>query len=183
MRISKAALMSRWAWSTALAAVVFAALFTLDLRLKALSGAGTADLQSFASAAQFRAAFWAWSQPPFALRAGFDLGLDYLLMPLYAASFFYSGIIAAEGFAPKPGGLRRIILLAAMVPLAGALCDAVENGLELFMFLGGADDGLARIAFTISNAKTIALTVGVVLLAAALAARFQARRRAAKITL
>ena len=160
-------------------------LFTLDLRLKALSGVDTADLQSFASAAQFRAAFWAWSQPPYALRAYFNLGLDYLLMPLYAASFFYSGIIAAEGFAPKPGGLRRIILLAAMVPLAGALCDAAENALQLIMFLAGADDSMARLAFTISNAKTIALTVGVVLLAAALAARVQARRqaRAAKITL
>ena len=32
----------------------------LDLRLKALSGYGTADLQSFSTAAQYRAAFLVW---------------------------------------------------------------------------------------------------------------------------
>src|SRR5262249_30278209 len=53
MRISKAALMSRWAWSTGAAALVFAVLWVLDLRLKALAGVGTADIQSFATAAQF----------------------------------------------------------------------------------------------------------------------------------
>jgi hypothetical protein len=183
MRISKAALMSRWAWSTGLGLGVFAVLFYLDLRLKALAGVGTADIQSFSTAAQFRAAFWAWSPEPYAVRAGFDLGFDYLLMPLYAASFFYSGIIAAEAFAPRPGRLRRIITLAAMVPLAGALCDAAENTIQLFMLLNGATDDLAALAFKISSAKDVALLVGLVLLAAALAARFAARRAQAKIAL
>ena len=175
MRISKAALMSRWAWSTALAVLVFAILWFLDLRLKALSGVGTADIQAFDTAAQFRAAFWAWAPQPYAVRAGFNLGFDFLLMPLYAMSFFYSGIIAAEAFAPKPGRLRRIILLAAMMPLVGAVCDAAENTIQITMLLNGADDTLARLAFGVSNAKTVALTVGGVLLAAALVARFPRR--------
>jgi len=184
MRISKAALMSRWAWSTALAGLVFAILFALDLRLKARAGVGTADIQAFTTAAQFRAAFWAWAPEPYALQAGFDLGFDYLLMPLYAVSFFYSGIIAAEVFAPRPGGLRRIVLLAAMVPLAGALCDAAENAVQLYMFFEGATDSLARAAYTLSNAKTMALMVGAILLVAAFAARVSSRRRQEpKITL
>lgn len=178
MRISKAALLSRWAWSTRLAACVFVILWILDLRLKALAGVGTADIQAFSTAAQFRAAFWAWAPQPYAARAGFNLGFDFLLMPLYAASFFYSGIIAAEAFAPKAGRLRRVILLAAMMPLVGALCDAAENTLQIIMLLGGTDDGLARLAFGVSNAKTVALTVGGVLLAAALVARFAGRKRA-----
>jgi hypothetical protein len=175
MRITKAALMSRWTWSTALTAAVFAVLWVLDLRLKALSGVGTADIQAFSTAGQFRAAFWAWAPEPYAVRAGFNLGFDFLLMPLYAMSFFYSGVVAAEAFAPRPGRLRRIILLAAMMPLVGAACDAAENVLEIAMLLNGADDMLARLAFGVSNAKTVALTVGGVLLAAALVARFPRR--------
>ena len=117
------------------------------MRLKALAGVDTADLQGFSTAVQFRAAFWAWAPEPYAVRAGFNLGFDFLLMPLYATSFYCSGLIAAEAFAPKPGRLRRIILLAAMMPLVGALCDAAENILQIAMLLYGADDGLARLAF------------------------------------
>ena len=101
MRIAKATLTKSWAWSSGLAAGVFAVLAFLDYRLKALSGVNTADLSSFSSWAQFQLAFRAWRPEGFAARAGFDLGFAYLLMPLYAASFFYSGIIAAEGLAPR----------------------------------------------------------------------------------
>jgi len=180
MRISKVSLWTRWRWSTGLGLVVFAVLAGLDLKLKAMAGVGTADIQSFSSAAQFRAAFWAWSQQPYAMLAGFNLGLDYLLMPLYAASFFYSGIITADHFAPRPGRLRRMLALAAMVPLAGAICDAIENALQLFMMLNGPTDALARIAFTVSNAKTVALTIGGVLLLGALFVRFGPRRMTAE---
>ena len=44
-------------------------------------------------------------------------------------------------------------------------------GSQLSMFLGGASDDLARIAFTVSNAKTVALTIGMVLLIAAIVAK------------
>lgn len=174
MRISKADLMRRWSWSTGLAVAVLAILWALDLKLKAEAGVGTADIQAFASPIQFEAAFRAWGARDSAL-AGFNLGLDYLLMPLYALSFFYSAIIAAEAFAPRPGRLRRILLFLAMVPAAGALCDAGENALQLTMLLNGPDETFARLAFTLSNAKTVALTVGGVLLAAAIVARFPRR--------
>ena len=176
MRISKTALWSRWAWSTCLGIGVWAVLAGLDLRLKAVSGVSTTDLQGFSSAAQYQAAFWAWSAQVFSLRAGFNLGFDYLFMPLYAASFFLSGIIVLDHFAPRPGRLRRLLVLAAMAPLAGALCDAAENALQLFMMLNGPSDTLARIAFAVSNAKTVALTIGGVLLLGALFVRFGPRK-------
>jgi hypothetical protein len=176
MRIAKATLYSRWAWSTGLALGVFAILATLDHWLQALSGVGTVDLAFFSTAAQFRAAFWAWGRGPYGALAGFNLGFDYLLMPLYAASFFYSGVLAAEGFAPRPGRLRRLILLAAMVPPVGALCDACENALQLTMWLGGASDTLVTLSSTASTAKNVALLIGLALLLGAIMARINQRR-------
>jgi len=176
MRITKQILVRRWAITTILAGCVFAVQAWSDLRLKTLSGFGTADLQGFATAAQYRQAFLVWPSL-YAVRAGFNWGLDYLLMPLYAAAFFYSGIIAREAFAPRPGRARRILTLLAAVPIAGAVLDAAENGLELAMMLSGASDRLAGIAFMVSNAKWMALTVGVALLLGAVLAQVQEHRQ------
>jgi hypothetical protein len=177
MRITKAALNRRWAICTGLAVAVFAVLAMLDVSLRTLSGLGSADLQGFALGAQYRAASFAWASPAIALRAGFALGFDYLFMPLYAACFFYSGIIAREAFAPRPSRLRRLLTLLAAVPIAGAVLDAFENSLELSLLLGGASDALARLAFTISNAKMVAVYVGLVLLAGAILAQVQERQK------
>ncbi|HVV28633.1 MAG TPA: hypothetical protein VHC40_11775 [Rhizomicrobium sp.] len=180
MRITKQGLTRRWATATILALAVFAVLSASDLRLKVLSGYGVSDLQALAGAAQYKAVFYAWGPAPYAVRAGFNWGLDYLLMPLYAAAFFYSGIVAREAFAPRPGRLRRLLTLLAAVPIAGAVLDAAENALELAMMLGGATDGVARIAFTVSNAKWMALYVGLILLAGAVLAQVQERMRRRK---
>lgn len=167
MRITRQMLVRRWAIASILAALVFAVLVALDLRLKALSGVGTVDLQTFSSGADYRIAFWAWGRSLYAVRAGFNWGLDYLLMPLYAAAFFYSGILAREAFAPRPGRARRIFSLLAAVPIAGALLDACENAAQFSMMLWGATDAGARLAATLSHAKWMALLVGVVLLVGA----------------
>lgn len=180
MRISKNALERGWAWSTGLGLIVFLAVAGMDLWLKSLTGVATSDLQGLASAAQYRLAFHAWAPEPYAARAGFNLGLDYLLMPLYAASFFFSGVIAAESFTPGNSPLRRYVLMAAMVAPVAALLDAVENSLELKMLLSGATDDLARIAFSVSNAKTVALTIGMVLLIAAIVAKVGMRKARAR---
>lgn len=178
MRITKQALVRRWALLTLAAAAVFAVLAWWDMRLKALSGYGTADLQNFSTAAQYRAAFLVWPSR-YAVRAGFAWGLDYLLMPLYAASFFYSGILAREAFALRGSRLARILTTLSAVPIAGAMLDAVENGLQLAMMLTAPTDQLASIAFTISNAKWMAIYVGFLLLAAALFSRVVERRKTA----
>lgn len=171
MRITRTDLNRTWLWSSIAAIAVFAVLVTLDRKLAALSGLGTADLQYFWTAGQFQITHLAWAQPPYALRAGFNLGLDYLFMPLYAASFFCSGVILRESLAPRPGRLRRILMLLALVPVAGAVLDAIENGLEIWLVLGRATDNLARIASAVSNAKNAAVIVGLVLLLGAIAAR------------
>ena len=56
MRITKEDLNRRWLYATILGASVFAVLTVTDLQLKAKSGFGTADLQSFTRAGQYRAA-------------------------------------------------------------------------------------------------------------------------------
>ena len=177
MRISKAALNRGWIWATGLGVIAYAALTLLDMRLKALTGVSTADLEGLSGAAQFRLAFHAWAPEPYAARAGFLLGFAYLTMPLYALSFFFSGVIVAERFTPGKNRLRRWVLLAAMVAPVGALLDAGLRAMELAMLLGGADDGFARIAASLSQAKTVAVTVGFALLIGALVARFEARRK------
>jgi hypothetical protein len=164
LRISKSTLERGWAWSTGLGLVVLAVLAAMDLWLKSLTGVSTTDLQSLSSAAQFRLAFHAWAPEPYAVRAGFDLGFDYLLMPLYAASFFFSGVLVAERFTPGGSPFRRWVLMAAMVAPVAALLDAAENALELTMFLTGPTDAWASVAFSISSAKSVAITVGMALL-------------------
>jgi hypothetical protein len=176
MRIAKATLTSRWAWATGLAALVFAVLTYLDYRLKALTAVDTADLSGLSSLVQFQAAFIVWRPAAFAARAGFNLGLDYLLMPLYAASFFYSGIIAAEGLAPKPGTVRRVIMAAIWAPVAAAVADACENALQLSMLIGGANETLVGLAATASRIKLVGLLVGLLLFLGAAMAKFQERR-------
>ncbi|HVW75357.1 MAG TPA: hypothetical protein VHC39_17085 [Rhizomicrobium sp.] len=180
MRITKQALVRRWAFFTSAAIVVFAVLAWLDWRLKALSGASTSDLQGFNTAIQYRWAFLHWPSRQ-AVLVGFIWGLDYLLMPLYAAAFFYSGILAREAFAPRPGRLRRVLTLLSAVPIAGAVLDAAGNALELNQMLAGASDDLARIAFTVSNAKWMAIYVGLILLVGAVMARVaEGRPKASK---
>lgn len=177
MRISRAALNRGWVWATALGVIAYAALTLLDSELKSLTGVSTADLEGLASAAQFRLAFHAWAPEPYAARAGFLLGFSYLVMPLYALSFFFSGVIVAERFTPGKSPLRRWVLLAAMVAPVGALLDAGLRAVELAMLLGGADDAFARIAAGLAQGKTVAVTVGFILLVGALVARFEARRK------
>lgn len=177
MRISKAALYQGWIWATGSGVIAYAILTLLDLRLKALTGVSTADLESLSGALQYRLAFHAWAPEPYAARAGFLLGFAYLVMPLYALSFFFSGVIVAERYTPGKNPLRRWVLLAAMVAPVGALLDAGLKAAELAMLLGGANDGFARIAAGLSQAKTVAVTVGFVLLIGAVVARFEARKK------
>ncbi len=177
MRITKAALNRRWALSTALAVAVFAVLAMLDVGLRAKSGLSTTDLQGYGLGAQYRLAAMAWAPPALSLRAGFALGFDFLFMPLYAASFFYSGILAREAFTPPGSRARRLLTLFSAIPIAGAMLDAFENILEMTLLLGPPSDAMARIAFTVSNAKMMAVYAGLVLLAGAILAQVQERQK------
>src|SRR5581483_11243643 len=160
MRISRAALDRGWIWATGAGVIAYAILTVLDMQLKSLTGVSTANLEGLASAAQFRLAFHAWAPGPYAARAGFVLGFAYLVMPLYALSFFFSGVIVAERFTPGKSPFRRWVLLAALVAAVGSLLDAGLRAMELAMLMGGADDFFAGLAARLSNAKTVALLVG-----------------------
>ena len=149
----------RWAWTTLAAIATFAVLAVVDLKLKAETGYGTVDLQKVATAEGVRAIVSAWHTPRAAAMAGFNLGFDYLFMPLYGFAFYYGTLAARNAFAPK-GGAFRIVTLLAAVPLAGAIFDCVENTLETIMFVGAATDPLATAAYTATTSKMICFYVG-----------------------
>ncbi|HEV2563200.1 MAG TPA: hypothetical protein VGT78_13760 [Rhizomicrobium sp.] len=154
------ALYFRWAWTTIAAIAVFAVLAYVDLKLKAETGWGTVDLQKVWTANGVRAITIAWLARRDAAMAGFNLGFDYLFMPLYGFAFYYGTIAARLAFAPKPGGFRRIMTLLAAVPLAGAIFDCVENALETAMFVGTPTDQLAAISYAATNAKMTCFYIG-----------------------
>jgi len=176
MRLTKQSLVRRWLLTTVLAALVFAVLYGLDFELKGLSDYSTQDLQRFSTAGEYQLAFQAWA-PLYMRRVHFNLGLDYLLMLLYAMAFFYSGILAREAFAPRPGRLRRILTMLAAVPLAAAILDAIENALEFALVSNDPSGPLAQIAFGVSSAKWPAFYVGVALWLGALFGRQLERQK------
>jgi hypothetical protein len=160
MKINRLTL--RWAWTSAAAIAVFAVLATLDLKLKAHSGFGTVDLQKVATADGFTRIAGAWIARSDALPAGFNLGFDYLFMPLYGFAFYYGALIARDAFA-RAGIFRRLFTLLAAIPLAGAIFDAVENGLETLMLANGPTDQLAALAYAATGAKMICFFIGLAL--------------------
>jgi hypothetical protein len=123
----------------------------------------------------FKRIFAAWIARQHSAAAGFSLGFDFLFMSLYGFSFFYSGIIAREAFAPKKGLARRLLSYFALVPIAGAIADAWENTLEFSMMINGPTDETAQLAFTATTAKMVCFYVGIALLVAAVAGFFQLR--------
>jgi hypothetical protein len=174
MRLSS--LIRLWFWLTLLALAAFAVLYVLEQRLKAATGFGTLDLRSAQTAYDYKRVFAAWIAREHAGTAGFSLGFDYVFMPLYALSFYFSAMLAREAFAPKKGLFRRLIDYLGFVPLVGALADAVENALEFSMLSGGATDGGAHAAFVASNVKSTCFTVGLILLVAGVAGVLKLRR-------
>jgi len=149
----------RLLWTTLAALAVFAILASLDMLLKRRTGFGTADLQRVSTAADFDRIAGAWRFGTDLALAGFNLGFDYLFMPLYGFAFYYGALTARDAFAPS-GLLRRAFTLLAAVPLAGALFDALENALESFLLIAGATDQVVSFAFKVTHAKFLCFYVG-----------------------
>jgi hypothetical protein len=176
MQLSRKALNARWAWTAGAAFAVLAALSFVEGALKTRTGFGTLDLQGVSSGWGIRVIMDRWTSPPDSVLAGFSLGLDFLFIPLYAAALFFGAIAALDRFAPDPGRLRRIMSLLALAPIAGAICDVLENCLQLAMLTGGPTDGLARLALEATAAKYVGVAIGVVLSLMGLAGRYMKRR-------
>lgn len=176
MQLSRKALNARWAWTTLAAVALVVLLNVVDGGLKARTGFGTVDLQGVGTGWGIRVILDHWTSPPDAALAGFALGFDYLLMPLYAAALFYGSLVAIDRFAPDAGRRRRIMTLLALAPIGAAICDACENGLELSMFLHSPTDTLASLALEATAAKYVGVGIGAVLTVAGLVGRLFKRR-------
>jgi hypothetical protein len=172
MQLSRKALNARWAWTSAAAIAALVVLNLADASLKAKTGYGAADLQGVPTNWGIRSIMDHWTSPPDSALAGFGLGFDYLFMPLYAAALYYGAIVARERFAPKPGRARRILALMAMAPVAGALFDACENGLQMVMLTHGPNQTLATLTVEATTAKFAGIFVGLVLTLAAVVGLF-----------
>jgi hypothetical protein len=158
-----------WIWVTLMAIAALVVLGVLDSRLKAATGFGVVDLQEMNDAMGYKRALAAWIAREHSVTAGFSLGFDYLFMPLYAISFYFSAMIAREAFTPKRGVYRRTMDYLGYVPFLGAFADAAENALEYSALTGSTTDGTAQAAFLASNIKWTCAYVGVGLLLAAVA--------------
>lgn len=176
MQLSRKALNARWAWTTAAAVVVLLVLNVVDSELQTRTGYGTVSMQGVSTGWGIRVIADHWTSPPDAVLAGFALGLDYLFIPLYGAALFFGALAAVDRFAPKPGRRRRIMILLALAPIGAAICDVIENGVELLMLTRTATNTLASIALEATAAKYLGVLIGLVLSLAALAGRFWPRR-------
>ncbi len=176
MQLSRKALNARWAWTTVAAVVLLAVLNLIDSELRARTGYGTASMQGIGTGWGIRVIADHWTSPPDAVLAGFALGLDYLFIPLYGAALFFGSLAALDRFAPAPGRLRRIMTLLALAPIGAAICDGIENALELLMLTRAATNTLASIALEATAAKYLGILIGIVLTLAALAGRLWKRR-------
>jgi hypothetical protein len=171
MQFSRKALTARWAWTAALAIVLFVILYLLDGVLKAKTGYGTASLQGLGSGWSIRVIVDHWLSPPDAVLAGFLLGLDFLFIPLYGAALFFGSVAAIDRFAPRPGQLQRIMTRLALAPIGAAICDAIENILQIYMLTHASTDTMASFALEATAAKWLGIGIGVVLSLAALVGR------------
>ncbi len=151
----------RWAVTSILAIAAFAVLIWLDTRLKTETGYGTLDLQKAGTADAVNRILFAWRLQSQAVLAGFNLGFDYLFMPLWGFAFYYGGLAARDAFAPR--WFSRIAMLIAAIPLAGAALDMAENGMEAWMLVNGATDPFAGWAFAVSSVKNMTFVIGIVL--------------------
>jgi hypothetical protein len=180
MQLSRKALKTRLAWTSGAAFVVLAALNLVEGALKTRTGYGTVDLQGVGSDWGIRVIMDHWVSPPDSVLAGFGLGLDFLFIPLYGAALFFGAIVALDCIASRPGLLRRIMTLLALAPIAAALCDVLENCLELVMLTSGPTDALARLALEATAAKYVGIAIGLVLSIAGLIGLYW--KRSAKTT-
>jgi hypothetical protein len=171
MQLSRKTLTARWAWTSVAAIVLLVILNLLDTALKAKTGYGTVSLQGIGSGWGIRVIVDHWTSPPDAVMAGFLLGLDFLFIPLYGAALFYGSLAAVDRFGEYGRGLKRTLTLLALAPVGAAICDAIENVLELYMLTHASTDTMASFALEATAAKWLGIAIGVLLSLAALIGR------------
>lgn len=172
MQFNRKALNARWALATAAAIVVLVILNLLDGVLKDKTGFGIASLQWVGTGWGIRVIVDHWTSPPDSVLAGFVIGLDFLLIPLYGAALFFGSLAAIERFAPRPGTLQRILSRLALAPIGAAICDAIENTLQFYMLTHASTNTMASFALEATAAKWLGVGIGVILSIVGLVGRF-----------
>lgn len=171
MQLSRKTLDVRWAWTGGIAIVLLAVLYLLDEILRARTGYGTADMQFVASGYGLRRIADYWLNPNDAVFAGFLFGLDFLFIPLYGAALFFGSLAALDRFAPRQGLWRRIMIRLTLAPIGAAICDMLENGLQVWMLTHTPTNTMASFALEATAAKYLGILIGIVLTLAAIAGR------------
>lgn len=172
MQFSRKALNARWAITSAAAIVLLGVIYLLDSHLRGRTGFGTADMQFVSSGYGLRFIADHWLRPNDTVLAGFLLGLDFLVIPLYGAALFFGSLVALDRFAPKPGNWRRLMTRLTLAPVGAAICDGIENILQLQMLMTTPTNAMASFALEATAAKWLGIGIGVILAVAALIGRF-----------
>jgi hypothetical protein len=89
--------------------------------------------------------------------AAFELGLDYLFMPLYALAFAFGTLLVSQ---KHQGWIQSLAILAGYGAFAAALFDAVENYSLLNVLLGAYQSSYPAIAAFCASAKFGLLIIG-----------------------
>lgn len=139
---------------------------SLALRFVGPSSPNIVDFEFAGNVAQAAAIINAWD-PVTRLQAAFNLGLDYLYMPLYSTAIALACVWGARVI---PGRLWRGtgILLAWGLWLA-ALLDAVENFALITLLFWAVSDPYPRIAQICAGFKFSLILLGLVYCAVAAA--------------
>ncbi len=91
-----------------------------------------------------------------------QLYLDYPYLILYGLLYAYAALVVAARAAER--GMTRLARWGrpvAIVGLASAVCDAVENGALLRVLEGHTDQPWPAVAFTFATAKFALITIAV----------------------
>lgn len=137
-----------------------------DLRLRAISGFGVADLQGAHRPADFARLIDAWraAGAEAMARAGFSLGWDYCFMMLYGAFFIGAAFFATA----ESGRYRWAVQIVAVAMAIGTLLDGIENILQLEMLWHGVESAPARWASIVTATKWALVAPCMLLVAVAL---------------
>ncbi|HEV2812940.1 MAG TPA: hypothetical protein VGW10_06780 [Solirubrobacteraceae bacterium] len=120
-------------WITGLASLaLFVLLGVIDEQIKDTGGPGIVSFEVEFTSENARETLAAWGEDGRG-DAKLSLWLDYLFLIAYAAFFSLAAIAVIEAL-----GWRRWAFIATF-PLAGAICDALENG-ALLMTIGQDGD-------------------------------------------
>lgn len=133
--------------------LVMAVLNILDVELRTPAapwGIVSYELAGTVSAAEAMIASWGETAR---VRAGFELGLDYLFIILYSATIAAACVWAAGMWGEHAKALGRLGVVLAWSQLAAALMDAIENAALLGMLLGRPASPWPQLAAFCATAK------------------------------